>query len=126
MLLIPSRLQVSNIKRLIQIRIYGGGYTIGDKASGNNVHNLMKIASQLDGLVFVAMNYRLGALGFLSGPTVQAVGGVSNAGLLDQRLALEWIQKYIHLFGGDPDRVTITGESAGGKELQTFPRITTT
>ncbi|OQU94968.1 hypothetical protein CLAIMM_01243 isoform 2 [Cladophialophora immunda] len=98
--------------------IYGGGYTIGDKASGNDVHGLMKIASQMDGLVFVAMNYRLGALGFLSGPTVQAAGGVSNAGLLDQRLALEWIQKYIHLFGGDPDRVTITGESAGGGSIE--------
>ncbi|OAG39653.1 hypothetical protein AYO21_06121 [Fonsecaea monophora] len=98
--------------------IYGGGYTIGEKSSGNDVHGMMKTASQMDGLVFVAMNYRLGALGFLSGPTLQAAGGVSNAGLLDQRLALEWIQKYIHLFGGDPDRVTITGESAGGGSIE--------
>jgi carboxylesterase type B len=75
----------------------------------------MKAASQRDGLVFVAMNYRLGAFGFLAGPSLQAAGGVANAGLLDQRLALEWIQKNIHLFGGDPERVTIMGESAGGK-----------
>jgi carboxylesterase type B len=60
------------------------------------------------------MNYRLGAFGFLSGPTFQAAGGVSNAGLYDQRLALEWVQKNIPLFGGDPSQVTIMGESAGG------------
>jgi carboxylesterase type B len=75
----------------------------------------MKAASQRDGLVFVAMNYRLGAFGFLAGPSLQAAGGVANAGLLDQRFALEWIQQYIHLFGGDPERVTIMGESAGGR-----------
>jgi acetylcholinesterase len=62
----------------------------------------------------VELNYRLGALGWLAGPTLQAAGGVSNAGLYDQRLALAWVQKYIHLFGGDPDRVTVIGESAGG------------
>jgi len=65
----------------------------------------------------VELNYRLGALGWLAGPTLQAAGGVSNAGLYDQRLALEWVRKYIHLFGGDPDRVTVIGESAGGGSI---------
>jgi carboxylesterase type B len=64
-------------------------------------------------MVFVAVNYRLGALGFLSSPEVQQDGDL-NAGLLDQRLALEWVQTNIHLFGGSPDKVTVIGESAGG------------
>jgi carboxylesterase type B len=63
----------------------------------------------------VALNYRLGALGWIAGPTVQASGAVSNAGLYDQRLALKWVQDNIHLFGGDPSQVTVMGESAGGK-----------
>ena len=65
----------------------------------------------------VEINYRLGAFGWLAGPTLQAAGGVSNAGLHDQRLAIEWVQKYIHLFGGDPNRITLIGESAGGGSI---------
>ena len=59
------------------------------------------------------MNYRLGAFGWLSGPTFQE-NGQANAGLYDQRFALEWVQKHIAKFGGDPTRVTVFGESAGG------------
>ena len=63
------------------------------------------------------MNYRLGAFGFLAGETITS-DGVANAGLLDQRFALEWVQHNIHLFGGDPSRVTVMGESAGGGSIE--------
>lgn len=91
---------------------------MGSKTSGYDPRNLIR-RSQTDtseGVVFVAFNYRLGAFGFIAGPTLQA-DGTANAGLLDQRLALEWIQDNIHLFGGDKNRVTVMGESAGGGSI---------
>ncbi|KAI4143750.1 MAG: hypothetical protein L6R39_004468 [Caloplaca ligustica] len=101
----------------VLVWIYGGGYTAGEK-TGNGVYNpagLIK-ASQInrsEGVVYVALNYRLGAFGFLAGPTLQS-DGTANAALYDQRLALKWVENHIHLFGGDPNRVTVFGESAGG------------
>ncbi|KIX94759.1 uncharacterized protein Z520_09449 [Fonsecaea multimorphosa CBS 102226] len=101
----------------VLVWIYGGGYTAGWKDGSGNPSGLIHTsqANGSDGIVFVELNYRLGAFGWLSGPTIEAAdGGVSNAGLYDQRLALEWVQTNIHLFGGDPNRVTVMGESAGG------------
>lgn len=63
--------------------------------------------------VAVTIQYRLGAFGFLASDEVFR-NGVVNAGLLDQEFALQWVQAYIHQFGGDPSLVTISGESAGG------------
>jgi len=62
--------------------------------------------------VFVAVNYRVGGYGFMPGKEIQA-DGAGNAGLLDQRMGLEWVADNIAAFGGDPDKVTIWGESAG-------------
>ena len=106
----------------VLVWIYGGGYTAGEK-SRYNPAGLIE-ASQVnstDGIIFVSFNYRLGAFGWLSGPTLQT-DGTANAGLYDQRLALEWVQENIHLFGGDPNRVTVIGESAGGGSI--FHQIT--
>ncbi|KAL7815507.1 alpha/beta-hydrolase [Trichoderma gracile] len=103
----------------VLVWIYGGGYVIGDKSMFGTPSELMAASRSngQDGAIWVAMNYRLGAFGFLSGPTLQHDGGTPNAGLLDQRLALEWVQEHIHLFGGDPDNVTIMGVSAGGGSI---------
>ena len=68
------------------------------------------------GIVGVTLAYRLGLLGFLAGEEVKRDGDL-NVGLLDQRAALEWIQRHIASFGGDPDQVTIDGESAGGASV---------
>ena len=89
---------------------------LGGKNYWGNPSGLIK-ASQAaggDGIIFVEINYRLGAMGWLAGPTLEGSGGVSNAGLYDQRLAIQWVHEHIHLFGGDPNKVTIMGESAGG------------
>ncbi|KAF2096265.1 acetylcholinesterase [Rhizodiscina lignyota] len=99
--------------------IHGGGYVFGYKNDPNDSGDpsaLIK-ASQSDysdGMIFVAINYRLGAFGWLAGPSLDAANGTANAGLHDQRLALEWVQENIHRFGGDPKQVTIGGLSAGG------------
>ncbi|KAL8951891.1 MAG: hypothetical protein Q9222_002166 [Ikaeria aurantiellina] len=110
----------SNEGAPVLVWIYGGGYTFGEKtgAGAYNPSGLIK-ASQVggsEGVVYVALNYRLGAFGWLAGPTLQS-DGTANAALYDQRLALQWVQKYIHLFGGDPTRVTVFGESAGGGSI---------
>lgn len=67
-------------------------------------------------LVGVSITYRLGLLGFLGG-SLLATDGDLNVGLQDQRAALEWIQRHISKFGGDPNDVTIYGESAGGASM---------
>lgn len=65
--------------------------------------------------IAVGIQYRLGAFGFLSSVEV-ARQGVPNAAIHDMLFALQWVQKHIHLFGGDPSQVTIAGESAGGRD----------
>jgi para-nitrobenzyl esterase len=97
-------------RRPVLVWIHGGGFTSG---AGRD-YDATKLAA--DGLVVVTINYRLGALGFLSHPALaSSPGGPSgNYGLMDQQAALRWVQRNIDRFGGDPDNVTIAGESAGG------------
>lgn len=101
----------------VLVWIYGGGYVSGDK-SQYNAAGLLRAGrtNSSEGIIFVSFNYRLGAFGWLAGPTLQS-DGLANAGLYDQRLALQWVQKNIHSFGGDPHRVTVIGESAGGGSI---------
>ncbi|WYZ37729.1 hypothetical protein EsH8_II_001235 [Colletotrichum jinshuiense] len=100
----------------VLVWFYGGGYVLGDKNSAGNPAGLIAKAQEdgSGGVIYVAVNYRLGLFGWASGPDYEEQGGVPNIGLRDQRFALEWIQANIHLFGGDPGNVTVLGESAGG------------
>lgn len=93
--------------------IYGGGYVYG--STWEPYYDGRNFAAH--GVVFVSMNYRLGALGWLALPALSAQSpqGVSgNYGLLDQIQALKWVRQNIAAFGGDPHNVTIMGESSGG------------
>lgn len=88
----------------------GGGYGGGQ---GNNEFWEL-LATNNNGFILVLIQYRLGAFGFLSSADFQRHGGVPNAGIHDMAFSLEWVQTHIHRFGGDPSRVTVSGESAGG------------
>ncbi|RKF74924.1 Carboxylesterase patB [Golovinomyces cichoracearum] len=116
--IVPEKIFNQNKSAPVLVWIYGGGYVGGDKTSaGNPEYLLAKAMEDGEGVVYVAMNYRLGLFGWLSGSNFTSQEGVPNVGLYDQRFALEWVQKYIHLFGGDPKRVTVMGESAGGGSI---------
>ncbi|KAJ7235288.1 Alpha/Beta hydrolase protein [Mycena haematopus] len=93
----------------VLIYFHGGGFE-GGSSDGFAPENLLQPSTKP--LIFVTFNYRLGQFGFLGGTAVHD-HGLLNAGLLDQKAALVWVQKYIKKFGGDPKRVTIWGESAG-------------
>ncbi|PTB63148.1 alpha/beta-hydrolase [Trichoderma citrinoviride] len=105
-------------KAPVVVWIYGGGWVSGTKESWGSPNGIISTSQEdgSDGIVWVAMNYRLGAFGFLAGPSLQA-DGTANAGLHDQLLALQWVQENIAKFGGDPDNVTVMGESAGAGSI---------
>ncbi|KAK2777060.1 hypothetical protein FQN52_003243 [Onygenales sp. PD_12] len=95
--------------------IHGGGFAIG--SSGWPQFDMSRFVS-FSGengtpLIAVTMNYRLGVPGFLTSQELRDAGYKSNNGLRDQRTALQWIKQNIAGFGGDPDNVTVAGESAG-------------
>ncbi|QUC23524.1 uncharacterized protein UV8b_07765 [Ustilaginoidea virens] len=92
--------------------IFGGGFMFG-ATSANNAEDFIQFAEGKDkGFVFVGVNYRVGGFGFLGGSEILEDGS-ANLGLLDQRMGLEWVADNIAYFGGDPERVTLWGQSAG-------------
>jgi para-nitrobenzyl esterase len=95
----------------VVVFIYGGGFTIG--SSGMPNYGGAAVAQR--GALFVNFNYRVGAFGFMAHPelTREQGGHSGNYGLMDQIAALRWIRANIAAFGGDPDKVTIIGQSAG-------------
>ncbi|OJA18272.1 hypothetical protein AZE42_04996 [Rhizopogon vesiculosus] len=92
--------------------IYGGGYETGGTSSYDGSVIVNKAIDLDVPAIYVSMNYRVTAFGFLASAEVQAAG-VGNLGMQDQRQAMRWVQTYISAFGGDPTKVTIWGESAG-------------
>jgi para-nitrobenzyl esterase len=102
----------------VMVWIHGGALVVGE----SNDYNASKLVQR--GVIVVTINYRLGALGFLAHP---ALSGESpdhisgNYGIEDQQAALRWVRRNIIAFGGDPNRVTMFGESAGG--LSTFTNL---
>ena len=103
--------------RPVLVWIHGGGWLIGS----GRLHDGTSLATVGD-VVVVTLNYRLGPFGFLHlaelGGEEYAASG--NCGILDQVAALQWVQKNIAAFGGDPHRVTVFGESAGAMSIGTL------
>ncbi|HEX9489274.1 MAG TPA: carboxylesterase family protein, partial [Stellaceae bacterium] len=96
----------------VMVWIHGGALVVGE----SDDYNPVRMVEQGD-VVVVTINYRLGLLGYMAHPALSAesVEHISgNYGLMDQQFALEWVQRNIGRFGGDRDRVTLFGESAGG------------
>ena len=106
--LVPTNASSANLPVIVQI--HGGGYAAGNSES---YPGYALVNQSQGGVIYVSIQYRLNAFGFLSSTEVRD-NGVANAGLLDQRAALNWIQRNIRAFGGDPAKVTIFGGSAGG------------
>jgi para-nitrobenzyl esterase len=106
----PTQPNQGQRNRPVLVWIHGGGLV---QDAARNYDGLQLAA---DGVVVVTIDYRLGALGFLAASALATHpgGATGNYGLMDQQAALRWVQRNIARFGGDPDNVTIAGQSAGG------------
>jgi para-nitrobenzyl esterase len=103
-------------KLAVFVWIYGGGFSSGSAACA--VYDGEEISKK--GVIFVSINYRVGVFGFLAHPQLSSESAAKvsgNWGLLDQVAALQWISKNIEAFGGDPQKVTIAGQSAGSMSV---------
>lgn len=98
--------------RPVMVWIHGGAFVNGS----SGIYDSRWLASRGDMLV-VTVNYRLGTLGFLAHPGLGPARDVGNYGLADQQAALRWVRDNIASFGGDPAKVTLAGESAGGMSV---------
>ncbi|RDW76746.1 putative carboxylesterase [Aspergillus mulundensis] len=99
--------------------IHGGGLVIGANSWPQfDYSRLVQLSVEKKlPIVAVSINYRLGAFGFLTSEELRNAGYKANNGLRDQRVAIEWVRKHIHEFGGDADNITLAGMSAGGASV---------
>lgn len=102
----------------VWVWIHGGGFSYGGSADRryNGSFIVDRSVAIEEPVIFVSLNYRVNLLGFPVGSEAESEG-IQNLGLYDQRLALRWIKENIESFGGDPEKVTIVGESAGGASV---------
>jgi para-nitrobenzyl esterase len=103
--------------RPVMVWIHGGAFVLG--AGSSTLYDGAQLA-RTGGVVVVTINYRLGALGFLDLSRIHPGKTVANLGIRDQIAALEWVRDNIEAFGGDPENVTVFGESAGGMSVGTL------
>ncbi|KAK6379867.1 hypothetical protein LTS17_005941 [Exophiala oligosperma] len=109
----------------VMVYVHGGAFIYGgaNRSVFDGVNLVNYSIDRKTPVLSLALNYRVGIWGFLASRDIQddlardGFSGAGNFGLTDQRLAFEWIRKYIRAFGGDPDNVTIVGESAGGTSV---------
>ncbi|MFX1277124.1 MAG: carboxylesterase/lipase family protein [Promethearchaeota archaeon] len=106
---------IDDKKRPVMFWIHGGAFITG--SSKQPMYNGSALARRGD-IVVVSINYRLGCLGYL-----YVLGKTANVGQLDQIAALKWVKENIEIFGGNPQNVTIFGESAGGMAVTTLPAM---
>lgn len=103
----------------VAVWIHGGAFSAG---YGSEIEFDGKVYAE-KGIILVTINYRLGVLGFLAHPELSAASDLhvsGNYGILDQLAALRWIKENISSFGGNPDNITLFGQSAGGMSVQTI------
>ena len=111
-------------KKPVMVWIHGGGFTQGSTI--NPLYDGFNFVKDNGEVVLVTIPYRLGGLGFIHLshlPDGQDYPDAQNLGILDQMMALKWVHENIAAFGGDPDNVTIFGESAGGASVTLLPLI---
>jgi para-nitrobenzyl esterase len=115
----PSAVPQGKDRRPVMVWIHGGGNAVGTSTNYDVARNL----AASDGVIVVTINYRLGVLGWLTHPALQAAPDTTaeersgNFAMLDMIAALRWVRDNIAAFGGNPECVTIFGESAGGQNV---------
>jgi len=127
--MVPKRAyaEKKDVQHNVLVWFHGGGYIFGSKTIAGPPDGLFNASSghwlnstdpdSSEDIIFVAINYRLGAFGWLAGDDFEKAGGFENAGLSDQLVALKWIQNHIADFGGNPEQVTVIGQSAGASSI---------
>ena len=116
--------QINSTDKTVMVFIHGGAFGWG--GTSDPLYDGYNLVNKYSDIILISIAYRVGMMGFInfsSIPGGEEYKSSGNLGILDQICALKWIQKNIKNFGGDPDKVTVFGESAGGGSVSIFPLI---